>query len=621
MLIVPSLLVNAPSAQPIAYSLPALTEIAAAAPRPLIVALADVCELLRGTLPMLAKLKASGVVSGSAMVTVAALLLSRRSVSALLPPVTVAVLMTSPTVRAVVSRVTVAVSLAASVGSTQLTVLPDVVHCALPGVTAVIAKALGTASLNRTLLTGWLWRLRTVSVKRTASPTVAVLLDAVFDTDTLVSVASTAPTSQRVPCGRATPRWSTPLTGSAAQSASEPASMATLPLCRVSVGVGPPLLASMPRLSAATVTGAPPTSRSPLPQLESVARLLRPVADDGKPEQRPASPLTIELTNAGAAPVARIAVAVPGVAGARPVPSALPWTVVLISVSAPLVEMAPPLPAVSFWLAPTVLAVRVLLTITVVPVAWMAPPLPPRLFQPSPARLPDSVLPVIVSAPVAKIAPPSPPGPRFGFDAALPDSRLSTISVAPRAAMAPPWPPMPLMTRPPAFPVSVLRVIVSGPSASMAPPDPAVLPVKASPATLPVKVQKFSVSAPPARMAPPSFPFPELASPALPLRKLRWFSVRFEPAALLIRRTALRPSRTMAWAGSVGPSICSGPPAAVISGSALFSEMTPPPGMLKRMLSGMPMVALAALIASRSLQSFGDGSQKPSSPSDSVLTT
>ena len=54
--------------------------------------------------------------------------------------------------------------------------------------------------------------------------------------------------SQCGPCGRLMPRWSLPLTGAAAQTASSPASMAALVAPSAIVCVGPPLLASDWRL-------------------------------------------------------------------------------------------------------------------------------------------------------------------------------------------------------------------------------------------------------------------------------------------------------------------------------------------------------------------------------------
>jgi len=52
---------------------------------------------------------------------------------------------------------------------------------------------------------------------------------------------SYAPISQCVPCGRVTPRWSTPFTGHAAQIESSPPFIAGLPATSAIVCVGPPL--------------------------------------------------------------------------------------------------------------------------------------------------------------------------------------------------------------------------------------------------------------------------------------------------------------------------------------------------------------------------------------------
>ena len=277
-----------------------------------------------------------------------------------------AVLVIAPALSAVVSISTVAVAFGASVGRAQTTLLlVPVVHSAVPGVTASIRNADGIRSLSATPDTGRLSRLRTVRVKRTASPTVTVSGDAVLVIETLFSAASKAPTSQRASCGRATPRWSTPLTGSAAQSASEPASIATLPAFSAMVCVGPPLLASISRFSASTVTGAPPTSRLPLPQLVSVARLLDPFAEPLKPAHSPGVPLLMSvLISVGTVPVVDISPPAVELGLDSGLARTLFTSVLLMIVSAPRAWTAPPAPLSSPPLpAPVRFAVNVLLTI------------------------------------------------------------------------------------------------------------------------------------------------------------------------------------------------------------------------------------------------------------------
>lgn len=77
---------------------------------------------------------------------------------------------------------------------------------------------------------------------------------------------STDPTSHALPYGRGAPRWSAITLTLLRSAQSVTASIAALPVSRAWVCVGPPLLPSGPRFSAAEVTTVNP------PQLGSVAR-------------------------------------------------------------------------------------------------------------------------------------------------------------------------------------------------------------------------------------------------------------------------------------------------------------------------------------------------------------
>ena len=83
------------------------------------------------------------------------------------------------------------------------------------------------------------------------------------------------------PCGRVTPRWSSPFTGAVAQTASRPASIATLPALRAIVSVAPPLSARAASARSATDTTLEEDLLSP--HEASVARLPPPSVTE--PEQ------------------------------------------------------------------------------------------------------------------------------------------------------------------------------------------------------------------------------------------------------------------------------------------------------------------------------------------------